>query len=417
MKTIIAIKGHAIRHKEVIEILEMLGGENKEGHGGWNPNVAYYICDNNIIRCNCVPNIYPNVYKCVDYTLEEFLEKYPYKVGDKVTLDKWPCTITGMSWEYDDIIYYVQGSDFSKGVYSKDKDLQPYKEEEPMEVKRIAIVGHKTRGKEVIEILEMLGGINTYKYSGENEEICFAIGGATKMIYYDWINDCYGDESGLIFTLEEFLEKYPYKVGDKVIVTGLPEYPKIINFMKWFDGDIHYSFDNETWFLPSALNSYKEETITITIDDFKANTKEWLIDKLHDMVISKAIKTIGDIHEELHKPQYPKTYIECAKILDCFSAAYIDGYKNELLGKLQELLICRDAYWKIAGEQMELGKPWEPDWLDTNTQKYCIYYVGDEIKKQPMLEVHHFLAFPTKEMSDIFFENFKERIEVCRDFL
>lgn len=438
MKTIIAIKGHAIRHKEVIEILEMLGGENKFGHCGYNPNVAYYICDDNIIRCDCVPNIYPNIYKCVDYTLEEFLEKYPYKVGDKVTLDKWPCTITGMSWEYDDIIYYVQGIDFSKGVYSKDKDLQPYKE--TMNTK-IAIKGHKTRGKEVIEILEMMGGVNTYKYSGDNEEICFCIGCATKMIYYEWINDCYGDESILVLSIEEFLEKYPYKIGDKVIVTGLPEYPKIINFMEWFDGDIHYSFDNETWFPPSGLNLYKEETMeTITIDDFKANTKEWLIDKLHGMVISKAIKTIGDIHEELHKPQYPKTYEECCKVLGIDSDNYLsirnlyrdDGdkettdYESDLLTKrcilekfdhLWELTICRDAYWKIAGEQMGLDKPWKPDWLDISTYKYCIYYVGDEIKKQPMSEVHHFLAFPTKEMSGVFFENFKELIESCEYFL
>ena len=341
MKTIIAIKGHVTRSKEVIEILEMMGGENKEEIWGYNPDVAYYICDDNIIRCGCLTNIYPNIYKCIVYTLEEFLEKYPYKVGDKVTLDKWPCTITGMSWEYDDIIYYVQGSDFSKGVYSKDKDLQPYKEEEPMEVKRIAIVGHKTRGKEVIEILEMLGGINTYKYSGENEEICFAIGGTTKMIYYDRISDCYGDESGLVFTLEEFLEKYPYKVGDRV---RIPEYESevCINKMLWNGNEVLYEVvvdDEVERYSAEELNEFNEpnKEEIITIDDFKANTKEWLIDKLHDMVISKAIKTIGDIHEELHKPQYPKTYIECAKILDCFSAAYIDGYKNELLEKLQEL--------------------------------------------------------------------------------
>lgn len=54
--------------------------------------------------------------------------------------------------------------------------------------------------------------------------------------------------------------------------------------------------------------------------------------------------------------QYPKTYIECAKILNCFSTSHIDGYKNELLEILQELLICRDAYRKIAGEQIGLGK-------------------------------------------------------------
>jgi hypothetical protein len=150
----ISIKGHKTRDNEVIEILEMLGGENEEGLWGDNPNVAYYICDDNIIRCDWCIN---------GYTLEEFLEKYPYKVGDKVTLDKWPCTITGMSWEYDDIIYYVQGIDFSKGVYSKDKDLQPYKETINT---NIAIKGHKTRDNEVIEILEMLGGKNEQGYNG-----------------------------------------------------------------------------------------------------------------------------------------------------------------------------------------------------------------------------------------------------------
>lgn len=124
---------------------------------------------------------------------------------------------------------------------------------------KIAIKGHKTRGKEVIEILEMLGGVNTYKYNGDNEEICFCIGETTKTICHDWINDCYGDESIFVFILEEFLEKYPYKVGDKVTVTGLPEYPKIINFMEWFDDNIYYSFDNETWFLPSELILYNDE--------------------------------------------------------------------------------------------------------------------------------------------------------------
>lgn len=120
----LAIKGHPTRGKEVIEILEMLGGENEYKLNGCNIECAYYK-KNGVIH-NTSPVGFNNIKL---FPLEEFLEKFPYKVGDKVTLDKWPCTITGMSWEYDDIIYYVQGSDFSKGVYSKDKDLQPYKEE------------------------------------------------------------------------------------------------------------------------------------------------------------------------------------------------------------------------------------------------------------------------------------------------
>lgn len=281
---------------------------------------------------------------------------------------------------------------------------------------QLAIKGHSTRGKEVIEILEMLGGKNSSEYSGNCIETHYYI--ATNEIYNTRISPI-NKNIFMCFTLEKFLEKFPYKVGDKVTVTGLPEYPKIINFMEWFNGDIHYSFDDETWFLPSELNLYKEETTeTITIDDFKANTKEWLIDKLHDMVISKAIKTIGDLHEELHKPQYPKTYVECARMLDCFGATYIDGYKGELLDKFQELLICRDAYWKMAGEQMGLGKPWEPK-HEYDEEIFFIYCdrVNGINKGQGFPTDNFCLSFPTKEMRDEFYENFKELIEICKEFL
>lgn len=227
---------------------------------------------------------------------------------------------------------------------------------------QLAILGHSTRGSEVIALLEILGGKNTYNLTGTKERWYILSNGIIEHSTYLF------EEKG--FTLEEFLEKFPYKVGDKVSVYEYESKVRI-NDMKWDGFEIQYSvFTDETeWYSAEELNKCnepcKEETKkTITIDDFKANTKEWLIDNLHGMIISDVVKTIGNIHDELHKPKYPKTYVECAKILNCFSAAYIDGYKNALFEKLQELIICRDAYWKIAGEQMGLGKPWEPDWLN-----------------------------------------------------
>lgn len=120
----------------------------------------------------------------------------------------------------------------------------------------------------------------------------------------------------------------------------------------------------------------------------------------------------GKYYAVRRKPKYPKTYVECAKILDCFSASYIDGYKNELLEKLQELLICRNAYWKIAGEAMGLGKPFEP----CHTQKrYIIRRAGDKIVKG--FNISCVLEFPTTEMRDAFYENFKDLIEQCKELL
>lgn len=282
---------------------------------------------------------------------------------------------------------------------------------------QIAIKGHPTRGKEVVEILEMLGGTQSENYLGNGIYWCYTI--IDGEIDWDYPSDKYK-----VFTLEEFLEKFPYKVGDKVLYTrGIGE----IVSMHWnpVGNEIVYDVkvDKETRQTTSDfLLRYKDK------QTMEEDTKIFIgvvpTSKGNEIIPHKdyEIKQDGDKFYLVKKqPQYPKTYDECCKMLFPSSIelgkVLTSGYNCELLKKLGVLLICRDAYWKIAGEQMKLGKPWEPDWLDISTQKYCIYYVGDEIKKQPMLEVHHFLAFPTKEMRDAFYENFKELIEACKELL
>ena len=122
------------------------------------------------------------------------------------------------------------------------------------------------------------------------------------------------------------------------------------------------------------------------------------------------------------KPEYPTVYEECVRI-----AKNIHGYDihidtpvyRELMESFVKLLICRDAYWKIAGELMGLGKSWEHDYLkDANTIRYTIYNTGDEIVKlDGKLYRNYTLCFPTEEMRDAFYENFKELIEQCKELL
>lgn len=156
----------------------------------------------------------------------------------------------------------------------------------------------------------------------------------------------------------------------------------------------------------------------ITFDDFKANTKEWLIGKLADMSLKEASQTISDLYDELHKPKYPKTYEECCFFLHEYPAQpNITGYKYELLHTFRKLLICRDAYWKIAGEQMGLSKPWEPDWSNNNETKFCIYTSQNIIDFDMFGVDNRILAFPTEEMQDAFYGNFKDLIECCKELL
>jgi hypothetical protein len=115
--------------------------------------------------------------------------------------------------------------------------------------------------------------------------------------------------------------------------------------------------------------------------------------------------------------EYPKTFKECSSVINEKSAFSIGGYKGIRLYELQCLLICRDAYWKVYADNEGLDKPWQPDWTDTNEQKYNIYCVANELKMQPSCELQHVLAFPTREMCGAFYNNFKTLIESCKDLL
>ena len=125
---------------------------------------------------------------------------------------------------------------------------------------------------------------------------------------------------------------------------------------------------------------------------------------------------------EKKKKEYPKTYEECCKVLNTDDDSIIDIsvplHYNHLLISFTQLLICRDAYWKLYGEDMGLGKPWE---LSIGTPIYYIYYnrtVGT-IKNDYADDIQGniILAFPTKEMRDAFYENFKELIEFVKELL
>ena len=122
---------------------------------------------------------------------------------------------------------------------------------------------------------------------------------------------------------------------------------------------------------------------------------------------------------EKQKNKYPKTYEECCNVLgynQVMPKDHILGYMGTLLSNFQQLLICRDAYWKIAGEEMGLGKPWK---YDCNSEYFtpAIIYKSDFIQK---VEIHHrnaILTFPTLEMRDAFYENFEELIIICKKLL
>ena len=115
------------------------------------------------------------------------------------------------------------------------------------------------------------------------------------------------------------------------------------------------------------------------------------------------------------KKEYPKTFLGCCDVLgieDLINRS-VNGYKSELLDTFQKLLICRDAYWKIAGEEMGLRKPWEPD----GNPVYAITRNDGCIVEMETGGNDEVFEFPTPEMRDAFKENFDPDIEFCKELL
>ena len=104
----LAIAGHPTRGNEVIEILGMLCGKHPyiKNIGIAKCNIktdCYYMCDYGFISWSYIGPDEIDDFKI--FTLEEFLERFPYKIGDEFCnpYDK----ITEMFWdEEDEIVYY-----------------------------------------------------------------------------------------------------------------------------------------------------------------------------------------------------------------------------------------------------------------------------------------------------------------------
>ena len=255
----------------------------------------------------------------------------------------------------------------------------------------------------------------------------------------------------IIFTLEEFLDKYPFKVGDKVFL-----YDNItlgcVTGMKWDEETVKYCVytSAECWCDVKDLlkwnaidlveKHYKEQdNMETTVESNKRDREDVLFDSIiwhlrNSVNNGKQHLSGGDCEAyfrklvkkvKMYKPVYPKTYVECCERVNACPTVSISYDSNEdmlyndevdlTLLALRKLLICRNAYWKIAGEQMGLSGSWKPNWSDTNEEVYGIQLSTDDTNM-----IYHESAsftFPTEEILNEFCKNFKYLIEQCKELL
>ena len=255
------------------------------------------------------------------------------------------------------------------------------------------------------------------------------------------------DNNGFIFTIEmieglmEEENKPKFKVGDEVRIKGTDIGGTIESVIR---GQLIVNSKGSK--IPAwpehvvLMKSVEEETKPNIIEEAKTywdSIKDaWICPEGYQFVDENGnvINTQKIVLEKKKKEvTYPKTFRECCQVLGlnseiedsellfyyplkCGDYTTIRLPEMEKFEKFIKLYLCRNAYWRIAGEEMGLGKPWEPDWEYDDT-KYVLFFNKNEICHEMMRHTSYVLAFPTEEMRDDFKENFDPDIEICKEFL
>ena len=380
-----------------------------------------------------------------------------FAVGDKVILDPWPCEVINVRYikEKSRFLYTVKGIDFTKLVSADmlEIDASEYPKYNVGDV--VGVYGYET--DVVIADVRKEGSSFAYKVYLADEE--------------EWIYDSdiayRGDVSKAVSNMKSNtpeVKKEPLFKPDDTVETN----DNLIGTVdrSWWD-EKENCYVYEVSFAHVDFGIYKEKHLKPYVkktnntnnkpDSCRSCFTSFLSTQclIKDCPHNKQIKAIMNISDkatdsitsqlmdgksfnlpdgyhfvdesgnkiealkialEKDVKEYPKTYEECCKILFPNSVelgkVLTSGYKCELLEKFGALLICRDAYWKIAGDEIGLVKPWEPDWDNLSTNHEFI-----KINKGCFTYSSRVLVFPTVEMRDAFYEHYKEEIENCKELL
>ena len=436
-KKLLAIEGHPTQGKEVIELLKMIGGKDTNNFNCSDSNKLYYVSYDYYI---CWDYIDPDVIDEFEiFTLEKFLEKYPFKVGDKVVYtkfgdncDDYPVTIESMKWTGTTIEYT-----FNDCVTCLAKDLKMWNGETDA-----VISGIYLNSCDYADEVEL--NLGDYKIEVRDGKT-FAVNKKPK--YPKTYEECCKViECGVNKEIVMNENKPLFKTGDVVKLKGCPDknlfwiVMDVIEDGYIFNDGKKYSFDDQHHYEKSnreVINtqpSKMKNVLAELLDHINNTSKEELEKEFKEIEewsnVGPTVEEFMDFCNKVNKkPKYPKTYEECCKVFDFCGDYFLTTYQPECMinkevygilqqvNSLTQLLICKSAYWKIAGEQMGIGKPWEPNWDDENEYKYGLFRLRNIIYKDSTSIIPTLLIFPTIEMRDAFYDNFKDLIEQCKELL
>lgn len=167
--------------------------------------------------------------------------------------------------------------------------------------KVLAIRGDYQKGNEAIEILEMLGGVNTNNYDGKQMRQFYFICPYTNVI------KCVFEEAMLItdwetHSLKSFKKEYPYKTGDKFVLDV--KYCSIVETY-WNGFNIYYKVDNGLY-----LMEYSAKRLQELVDEKPKEQEVVNADKSNLQIFAEVYEGL----EKLEKIGYSLDNMTCADL-------------------------------------------------------------------------------------------------------
>lgn len=318
-------------------------------------------------------------------------------------------------------------------------------------MKKIAIKGHPTRGKDIIKILEALGGVNEMNLNGSQPTVYYYLKDRKYIRckpYSVIVNeyDCY--------TLEEYEQKFS-NIMEKIAIKGNSyQSQKIIQILESLGGlnvrkyngndpGLYYYINDKHHIDCSTDLGLPKEYIIYTLQEYKQNhTMETKRNIQIDLTTAKEwYKQGGDLRKvalqaftENELQSLPKSWKEYCEInpyltkdkefflapdgtitniphhcyrREDFVLAMSSKKRAEQFVVLSKLLQIRDYY----------NQGWTPNWVDSDEEKYAISTNRNELYTFTTWFTNYLFVFKTKELRDEFFTNFKMQLEKIKEFL
>ena len=215
----------------------------------------------------------------------------------------------------------------------------------------------------------------------------------------------------IVLTLQEWYNLFIEQMTNQTLT--LEQLKELYKSDSCSDWQFHIK---DTYLLPNILEK----------DSFSILIKQESIDlllKRGSEIQKKAVTDLGILLEN----KYPKTWVELDGSLKGYyiSAGSEIKYtaheqntkptnKNliptkELAEEILQFIQLSQCYYRYVGD-------WKPDWTQ-NTFKYVIRVFRNSVECENYQNTNHFFTFPTEQMRNEFFNNFKDQLEKCKSLI